>query len=723
MNDEREKLVPGETAANEETPACSAPDTAPEAVTGAAPEAASDAFAESATEAAAAGSGEAEDGKSSRRKKKGAKGAKSGGDKEKEKEKKKKDRPKDVRTAAKRLISYITSQKGWLVLVAVLVVLATAVSACSSLIMQPVYSAIESVTVKGGDPNQAWAQILRFLVLMSVAYIIGAAMSFAYTRIMLSVSIRVLTNMRRELFNHLQTLPISYFDKHKTGEIMAHFTSDIGRVSDLVQNTFTSLISSFIQAIVTITIMIYYSWQITLTITGSIALMMLTVLIITSKTRPLFKKQQETMARCNGYIEEYVRGIKVVKIFSHEETAKKEFSDINEEYRRYGVKANIISGFMGPIMSMIVRLNYAIAVTIGASMIIKKRLTVPKLITYLQYVASYGSPVASIAASYSTLISALAGAERVFAVLDIDSETDEGRVTLVKTVKDVMGYDVELEDGKVPENASVAEDAEVVTAWKVTGGEDGSVSYVPVACEVDVSGVDFAYVEDKPVLKNVSAHAAHGEKAAFVGSTGAGKTTITNLINRFYEIEKGSISIDGIDIRDIKKSDLRSVMAFVLQDTKLFAGTIAENIRYGKLDATDEEVEAAARIANAHSFIEKLPDKYETKIRSDGVNISVGQAQLINIARAAISGRPLLVLDEATSSVDTRTERLIEKGMDSIMADKTVLVIAHRLSTVRNSNEIYVLEGGEVIEQGTHDQLIALGQKYYQLYTGAYEMT
>lgn len=626
----------------------------------------------------------------------------------KEAEKKKRNKPKDAKGSAKRLIGYITKQKVWLIVVAVLVILSTVVTVCSSLIMQPVYQAIESVISKGGDPDSAFSKITKALFAMTLAYIISSLMNYAYTRIMLSVSIKTLTNMRRELFNHMQGLPISYFDKHKTGEIMSHFTSDIGRVSDLVQSTFVNLISSTIQAVVTITIMIIYSWQITLTITVAIFLMMMTVMLITKKCQPLFKKQQETMAKSNGYIEEYVRGIKIVKIFCHEERTKKEFAEINEEYRKIGVKANIISGLMSPIMSMITRINYAVALAIGASLVVKKKMEIPRLITYLQYVSGYGSPVASIASSYSTLISALAGAERVFAVLDTPTETDEGKVTLVKTIKNIMGYDEEDENGEL--------------SWKVPN-EDGSVTYVPVKCDVDVKDVTFSYVEDKTVLKDVSAHANSGEKLAFVGSTGAGKTTVTNLINRFYEIDQGEITIDGISIKDIKKNDLRSSMAFVLQDSKLFVGTIKDNIRYGKLDATDEEIIEAAKLANAHSFIEKLPDGYDTMIRSDGINISIGQAQLINIARAAISGRPLLVLDEATSSVDTRTERLIEIGMDKLMQDKTVFVIAHRLSTVRNSDEIVVIESGEVIERGTHKELIDLGGKYYQLYTGAFEMT
>lgn len=632
-------------------------------------------------------------------------------EKKAEKEKKRKEnknKPKDFKSSARRLISYITKQKIWLVMVAILVILSTIVSVASSLIMQPVLKQIENVVDNGADANTAFSKITTALLWMSAAYIISAIMSYAYTRIMLGVSVKVLTNMRRELFNHMQSLPLSFFDKRKTGEIMSHFTSDIGRITDLVESTFTNLISGIIQAVMTITIMVIFSWQITLTVTVTIIAMFVIVAIITTKCSPLFKEQQKATAACNGYIEEYVRGIKVVKIFCHEERAKSEFAQLNEHNRKIGVKANIISGFMSPIMSMITRLNYAAAVLIGASMVFKKKMDVPKLITYLQYVGSYASPIATVASAYSTLVSALAGAERVFEILDTDPETDEGKVTLVKTINDIMGYKEDDENGSL--------------SWKVPD-EDGSFSYVPVKCDIELKDVSFSYVEGTPVLKHVSAHVNSGEKLAFVGSTGAGKTTITNLINRFYEVDEGEILIDGIPITDIKKADLRSTMAFVLQDSKLFVGTIAENIRYGKLDATNEEVHAAAKLANADIFIEKLPDGYETKLRADGVNISIGQAQLINIARAAISGRPLLVLDEATSSVDTRTERLIEKGMDTLMQDKTVLVIAHRLSTVRNSDEILVLENGEIIENGNHDQLIALAGKYYQLYTGAFEMT
>ena len=624
-------------------------------------------------------------------------------------EKKKKSKPKDMKTATKRLIRYITRYKTLLIITAILVMFTAVITGVASLLMLPVYEAIESVINGQADKGEALKTIGMWLVVMAAVYLLSALLSFIYSRIMLYVSTRTLANMRRDLFNHLQTLPIEYFDKRKTGEIMSHFTNDVGRIKDLVSSNFPTLISSAIQAVLNITIMIVLSARLTFTITFAIIAMFAVVMFITSKCSPLFKKQQKAIAKCNGYIEEYVRGIKVVQLFSQEEKTRREFSELNENYRKTGVKANIIGGFMGPLMSIITRVNYAIVVFYGANLITRGLMTVPSLVTYLGYAKSYASPIASLASCYSSLVSALAGAERIFEVLDTDPETDEGRVTLVRIIEDALGEKTESETD------------EGALCWKVPD-EKGGCDYVPVKGNVEVKDIIFAYVEGTDVLKNVSVSAKSGQKVAFVGSTGAGKTTITNLINRFYEIDRGEITLDGISIKDIKKNDLRHSMAMVLQDTKLFQGTIMENIRYGKLDATDEEVIEAAKLANAHAFIEKLPEGYETKLRADAANLSVGQAQLINIARATLAKTPLLILDEATSSVDTRTERLIEIGMDKLMENRTVFVIAHRLSTVRNSQDIVVLENGEIIEEGNHDELIAKGGKYYQLYTGSFEM-
>ena len=630
-------------------------------------------------------------------------------EREKKEEEKKKKKPKNIKTATKRLLSYIAQYKGLLFLVAILVVATTAISVLSSLAMYPVNKTLEDLiagNITSGD--EAMANIIKWLVIMAIGYALSAFFNLLYSRIMLHISSRTLRNMRRDLFNHIQGLPLEYFDKRKTGEIMSHFTNDVNRVSDLISNSFPSLISSTIQAVMTITIMIVFSWKLTLTITAAIVLMFLVVIFITGKCSPLFKAQQKAISQVNGFTEEYIKGIKVVQLFSQEKKTKDAFNDLNENYRKIGVKANIIGGFMSPLMSMITRVNYAICVFYGAKLVMAGEMDVAKLINYLNYSKSYASPIVGIASTYTSLVSALAGAERVFEVLDTPNETDEGKVTLVRLIKNAMGETQETDQ------------REGQFSWKVPTEE--GFSYVPLKGNIEVKDVTFAYVEGTDVLKNINVTAKSGQKVAFVGSTGAGKTTITNLINRFYEIDRGQITYDGIDIKDIKKDDLRHSMAMVLQDTKLFSGTIADNIRYGKLDATQEEIEAAAKIANAHSFIEKLPDGYETEIKADAVNISTGQAQLINIARAAIAGAPLLILDEATSSVDTRTERLIEVGMDKIMEDRTVFVIAHRLSTVRNSDDIVVLESGEIIEEGNHSTLIEQGGKYYQLYTGKAEI-
>ena len=629
-------------------------------------------------------------------------------EREKKEEKKKKAKPKDIKQATKRLISYITRYKVILVIVAVLVVLTTVTSVIASLFMIPVYEALENALKGTVEPSAAVSEIVKWLLIMAICYILSAVCNLVYTRLMLHVSSHTLKNMRRDLFNHIQTLPLEFFDKRKTGEIMSHFTNDVSKVSDLVSNNFPTLISSSIQAVLTIGIMVAMSLKLTLTITVAIVLMFSVVIIITNKCSPLFKKQQKAIAECNGFIEEYIKGIKVVKLFSRESHTKAQFNDLNENYRKTGVKANIIGGFMAPLMSMITRVNYAIVVFLGAFLVLEGSMDVPRLVTYLDKSKSYATPIASLAGCYSSLVAALAGAERIFEVLDTDPETDEGKATLVRLIENALGEKVETDK------------SEGEFAWKLPT-EDGT-KYVPLKGNIELKDVTFSYVEGTEVLKNISIDAKEGEKIAFVGSTGAGKTTITNLINRFYEIDKGQITYDGIDIKDIRKDDLRRSMAMVLQDTKLFSGTIMENIRYGKLDATDEEIIAAAKLSNAHYFIEKLPEGYETKIKPDATNISIGQAQLINIARAAVAGAPLLILDEATSSVDTRTERLIEIGMDKLMDNKTVFVIAHRLSTVRNSENIVVLEKGEIIEEGNHDKLISEGGKYYQLYTGSFEM-
>ena len=461
-------------------------------------------------------------------------------EREKKEEEKKKKKPKDIKEATRRLIKYITKYKALLIVVAVLVVLTTVISVLTSLAMLPIYEVLEKAIIdKNADGKEIMSTIIKWLLIMAGGYTLSALLNLLYSRLMLHVSSHTLMNMRRDLFNHIQGLPLEFFDKRKTGEIMSRFTNDINRVSDLVSSNFPTLISSIIQAVMTITIMIVFSWKLTLTISVAIVLMFSVVIFITSKCSPLFKAQQKAIGEVNGYSEEYIKGIKVVKLFCYEDTTKAAFNTLNENYRKIGVKANIISGFMSPLMSMITRVNYAIVVVLGATFVLSGEMSVATLITYLDKSKSYASPIVSIAGTYSSLVSALAGAERVFEILDTPNETDEGKTTLVRLLRNALGEEEETDsrEGKL--------------AWKVP--ENDTFKYVPLKGNIEVKDVTFAYVEGTDVIKNIDVTAKSGNKVAFVGSTGAGKTTITNLINRFYEIDHGTITYDGIDIKDIKK--------------------------------------------------------------------------------------------------------------------------------------------------------------------------
>ena len=575
-------------------------------------------------------------------------------------EEKKKRKPKNTKKAAKRLLGYIAAQKRWLVVVAFLVVLTTIIGVLSTLAMQPIYKTLEEVIkTKNISGSDAMAEIVKWILVTSVAY---------------STSLRVVANLRRDLFNHLQHLPVSYFDKRKTGEIMSHFTSDVSNISDLVSSDFPSIISSTISAVMTITIMIIMSWKITLTITFAIALMMLVVMIITSKCTPLFKKAQQATAECNGYVEEYVRGIKAVKIFCYEDRSKKQFALLNETLRKTGVKSNIIGGLMGPLLSMIMRINYAIALSFGVWLVLKGQMQLPSLITYLSYAQNYGSPIASIAGSYNAFIAALAGAERIFEVLEADNEIPDNSTK-------------ELEHCK------------------------GNVK---------IENVNFSYTKEKPLITNFSLDVKSGSHIAIVGPTGCGKTTFINLLMRFYDTDSGKISIDGVDIMDITRDNLRKCYGMVLQDSWLFNGTIMENLRYGNENATEEEVITAAKAAYAHSFIRRMSDGYNTVISEDGGNLSQGQKQLLCIARAMLTNPSILILDEATSSIDTLTEIRVQKAFAKMMKGKTSFVVAHRLSTIKESDVILVMKDGNIIEQGTHEELLAKGGFYNKLYNSQF---
>lgn len=627
-----------------------------------------------------------------------------------------KSKPKDAKKTAKRLLSYMAKSKKLLIFVVVLVIVSAVISVATYAINEPIVNLCKEAITELGQATMSRSDFVKkiglWLGLMFGLSIISAIASYAYQRIMLQVAQKTMLSLRKDLFDHMQNLPIKYFDTNKNGDIMSRFTADVETVSDIIQSGMTNILQSGTTLIGTVALMVYYSPLITLVLFLSVIVILIIVVVITALSSKQFKKYQKAMGDCNGYIEEYIRGQRVVKIFSYEERSKKEFSGLAMYLKKVGIGANTITGLLSPIMNFISKINYAVCALMGVIILIRSggtKMNVGRLVAFLSCAKSFTSPLTTIASQFTSLMSALAGAERIFEVIDMPKEIDEGAVTAVKAVKNENGEYVECDDYGW------------VYVWKVPIGA-GEYVYTPVKGDVKFENVTFGYEEDKPVLKNIDLEAKPGEKIAFVGSTGAGKTTVTNLVNRFYDINDGVITVDGIDVKAIKKDDLRAAMSIVLQDTHLFSGTVADNIRYGRLDATDDEVIEAAKIANADSFITRLPQGYQTEIKGDGKNLSQGQRQLLAIARAAVADPAILILDEATSSIDTRTEQLIEKGMDKLMEGRTVFVIAHRLSTVRNSDDIKVLENGEIIESGNHDALIAQGGKYYSLYNGLYEL-
>lgn len=594
-------------------------------------------------------------------------------------------KPKDTKKTVSNIMHYIGKSK-YLLIVAVAAVLASTVcSVLASARLQPLID-------KAIFPVFNKSELIKQLVILSAFYIGASVLSFLQSKIMVKIAYGTSNIIRRDLFNHLQSLPLRYFDSKTHGEIMSRFTNDVDNMQMMLEQSVVQLISSVFTMVGIIAMMIYFNWRLFLIMLVFLALMIWVSSFIGKKTRKYFQQQQSNLGKMNGYIEETVEGMKVVKVFNHEEDAVAEFAELNENFRQSATKANFYSGIMGPCSAGINNTAYAVITIIGALLVIANPLTftIGKLTSFLTYTRQFSQPVNQITNQMNTIFSALAGAERVFEIMEMEPETDEGTVTLKE----------ETENG------------ERKWYWNDNG------NLTAVEGNVIFENVTFGYVPEKTVLKNISLYAKPGQKIAFVGSTGAGKTTITNLINRFYDIQDGIITYDGIDIKRIKKDDLRKSLSIVLQDTHLFTGTVMDNIRYGRLDATDEECIAAAKLASAHSFIRRLPDGYNTVISGDGDNLSQGQRQLLAIARAAAAKPAVLILDEATSSVDTRTELHIEHGMDRLMMGRTVFVIAHRLSTVRNSDAIMVLEHGEILERGNHDVLLELKGRYYELCTG-----
>ena len=608
-------------------------------------------------------------------------------------------KPKDLRGTLGKLFGYLADYKGALILVACMLVVSSLCTVAGSYLLKPL---INDYILPGDFPGLA-----KMLMLMAVIYITGAACSYGYARIMVRISQTTVAKIREDLFVKMQRLPLKYFDTHTHGELMSRYTNDIETVSEALNNSFGSVISCTLNFTGTIIMMLVLSPALTLITFGMLIIMLQVVKQIGGRSRRYFAAQQKALGEVNGYIEEMIEGQKVIKVFNHEETAKAEFQERNEAYRQAGTRAQIFGGMMMPVMGNLNYLNYALTCCVGAVFAIRTgAFWLGDLAAFLQYSRQVSQPITQISQQVNTILSAVAGAERIFEIMEAEPEADEGKVTLVRVT--------ESRDGQLTE----ADFDTGAWAWKKPDGE-----LVPLRGDVRFNHVVFGYNEEKTVLHDISLYAKPGQKIAFVGSTGAGKTTITNLINRFYEIQSGTITYDGIDVREIAKESLRRSLGVVLQDTHLFTGTVADNIRYGRLDATDEEVEAAARLAGADSFIRHLPEGYQTVLDRDGGSLSQGERQLLNIARAACANPPVLILDEATSSIDTRTEKLIEQGMDALMSGRTVFVIAHRLSTVRNSQAIMVLEQGEIIERGDHDDLIAQKGRYYQLYTGQAELS
>ena len=605
-------------------------------------------------------------------------------------------KPKNFWFTLKTLLSYMGRHKFLFLAVAVLVTLSALGNLLGTYMIRPVVN-----SVGAGDINA----LARGVILTAVIFAIGALAAFGYTQTMVYAAQKVLYDIRRDLFAHIQSLPLRFFDTQLHGDIMSYFTNDVDTVSDALNNSFAMTIQSFIQIVGTLTLLFILNWRLSLIVVVGYAAMFLYIRFSAGRSTSYYTAQQAALGDVNGYIEEMVSGQKVVKVFNHEPENLRVFGEKNEVLRKAGTGAQSYAATMVPAVVSISYINYAIVAVVGGLMVLNGMTDIGSLSSYLVFVRQAALPINQFTQQSNLLLAAMAGAERIFEAMALAPEVDEGKVQLVN---------VRQENGAL----TACREKTGLWAWQKPDGE-----LVPLRGDVRFHDVSFGYDKGHTILHDVSLYAKPGQKIAFVGSTGAGKTTITNLINRFYDIDSGSVTYDGIDVRDIAKDSLRRSLGIVLQDTHLFTGTIADNIRFGKLDATREEIIQAAKIANADSFIRRLPQGYDTRITSDGASLSQGQRQLLAIARAAVADPPVLILDEATSSIDTRTEALIEKGMDQLMEGRTVFVIAHRLSTVRNANAIMVLEHGQIVERGDHEDLLAQKGEYYQLYNGMFELS
>ncbi len=617
-------------------------------------------------------------------------------------------KPKNMKGTIKRLFGYILKHKGLFFGMLIFAAISSSATVSASLFIKPIIDDYLTPMIGQEFTKELMAPLFKLMCFMGGVFLFGAFASYGQSKCSVWLTQRTLNTLRKDLFDAVAELPISFFDSRPHGEIMSRFTNDVETLRQFISQGVTQLISSGIMILGSFFIMLYLSWQMTLIVCVMVAVMVFVTKTLGKKSAFFFKKQQEGLGTVNGYIEEIIEGQKVVKVFNHEEEVAVHFDEINETLRKSATSANSFANMLGPIMNNLSHITYALTAAVGGLLAIKRVLTAGDIVAFLQYIRSFTQPISNITQQFNNALMALAGAERIFEIIDQQPEIDEGYVVLVNAKLNDTG---EIEE---------TEEHTGIWAWK-HAHSDGTVTYTRLAGDIVFENVTFSYDGKKTVLNDVSLYAKPGQKIAFVGSTGAGKTTITNLINRFYEINEGKIRYDGINIQKIKKDDLRRSLGIVLQDTHLFTGTIEDNIRYGNLNATHEDIVKAAKIANAHSFISHLPEGYDTMLTGDGANLSQGQRQLLSIARAAVADPPVLILDEATSSIDTRTEKLIEEGMDALMQGRTVFVIAHRLSTVRNAKAIMVLENGRIIERGDHDDLIEQKGKYYQLYTGDFK--